>query len=142
MSYKLALETAGAVIKEYKEFGSYQGTWIAVLENGNIVEGSYGSCSGCDSFHAEFDYHEILEEQEDGKYYRNNYHWDEDELISKEEAEEINEQYKQRLVNFGLSYLNEQQSFEEALNRYKIKCEDEYAWEDDKGIYEWLKSRV
>lgn len=56
MGYTEALEATGAKVKEYKEFGSYQGTWIAIIEDGRFIEGSYGSCSGCDSFQAEFGY--------------------------------------------------------------------------------------
>lgn len=59
MSYESALEAAGATVHEFKEFGSYQGDWWAkVTHNGQTgwVQGSYGSCSGCDAFQAEFDY--------------------------------------------------------------------------------------
>jgi hypothetical protein len=40
----------------YKEFGSYQGDYIAILKRPNGIEiwkGSYGSCSGCDWIEAE-----------------------------------------------------------------------------------------
>lgn len=63
MGYRQALEAAGAEIEEYKEFGSYQGTWFAVLTNGNIVEGAYGSCSGCDAFESEFGYKDPTQQQ-------------------------------------------------------------------------------
>lgn len=59
MSYRKALEAAGAKIVAYDEFGSYQGDWWAkVIHNGvtKWVNGYFGSCSGCDSFAAEFDY--------------------------------------------------------------------------------------
>lgn len=56
MGYQSALEAAGVEVEEFREFGSYQGTWIAILKDGRVVEGSYGSCSGCDAFQAEFDY--------------------------------------------------------------------------------------
>jgi hypothetical protein len=57
MSYRESLEAAGAVVHHFKEFGSYQGDWWAkvVLEGREgWINGSYGSCSGCDSFKAEF----------------------------------------------------------------------------------------
>lgn len=54
MAYKEALEANGLEIIEFKEFGSYQGTWIAKTSEGKFIEGSYGSCSGCDAFEAEF----------------------------------------------------------------------------------------
>jgi hypothetical protein len=45
----------------YQEFGSYQGEWLLVSkghDNYFIYKGSFGSCSGCDSFEAEFGYRE------------------------------------------------------------------------------------
>lgn len=57
MSFQQAIEAAGATVHEFKEFGSYQGDWYALVTvNGEKgwVHGSYGSCSGCDSFEAEF----------------------------------------------------------------------------------------
>jgi hypothetical protein len=57
MGYQTAMEAAGAVIHAYESFGDYQGSWYAkVTYNGETgwVEGSYGSCSGCDAFEAEF----------------------------------------------------------------------------------------
>lgn len=61
MSYRKALELSGAKIFEFEEFGTYSGDWYALIEyNGviGIVRGNYGSCSGCDSFLAEFGYDE------------------------------------------------------------------------------------
>lgn len=58
MSYRKALEAAGAEIHEFKEFGSYQGDWWAKVKfkgKSGWVRGSYGSCSGCDAFQAEFE---------------------------------------------------------------------------------------
>lgn len=60
MGYTKALEAAGATVYDWKQFGSYQGTWIAevALPNGRqgLIKGYYGSCSGCDAFEAEFSY--------------------------------------------------------------------------------------
>ena len=61
MSYELALEAAGCTVIEYVIFGSYQGEWLALVDhNGQrgVIEGSYGSCSGCDAFEAEFGWHD------------------------------------------------------------------------------------
>jgi hypothetical protein len=61
MSYQDALEAAGAKVLQFEQFGSYQGEWFALVEfNGETgwVNGSYGSCSGCDSFEAEFGWDE------------------------------------------------------------------------------------
>lgn len=59
MGYEESLIAAGANIKEFAYFGSYQGDWLALVEyDGKTgwVSGSYGSCSGCDAFEAEFGY--------------------------------------------------------------------------------------
>lgn len=59
MGYSDALEAAGATVIQFSEFGDYQGTWLAYVKYKDklgYITGSYGSCSGCDSFQAEFDY--------------------------------------------------------------------------------------
>lgn len=56
MSYEQALEVAGAKVLAFEQFGSYQGDWWAKVEiDGKLawINGSYGSCSGCDAFEAE-----------------------------------------------------------------------------------------
>lgn len=55
MGYEEALEAAGAHVTEFREFGSYQGDWFARIGD-TVVQGSYGSCSGCDAFADEFGY--------------------------------------------------------------------------------------
>jgi len=58
MGYIEALEAAGAVVHSDASFGSYQGDWLAFVtykDQTGLVRGGYGSCSGCDSFAAEFD---------------------------------------------------------------------------------------
>ena len=59
MSYQEAMEAAGATVHEFREFGSSQGDWIARVTfagTTGYASGSYGSCSACDSFEAEFGY--------------------------------------------------------------------------------------
>lgn len=61
-SYKGALEAAGAKVLQFESFGSYQGEWWAKVEyqgKTGWINGSYGSCSGCDSFEAEFGYSDM-----------------------------------------------------------------------------------
>lgn len=90
MSYQEALEATGAEVLEYEEFGSYQGEWLALVRVGGVLgvaEGSYGSCSGCDSFEAEFgwgdrdadDYQERLADFGNGYLPA----WSLDEMISR-----------------------------------------------------------
>ena len=50
----LLAEMTGGILISYKEYGSYQGDYVAILEKNNewyIYKGSYGSCSGCDWLH-------------------------------------------------------------------------------------------
>jgi len=72
--YETALIAAGANVKAMKSFGSYQGEWWALVEyEGRVgwINGSYGSCSGCDAFQANFnyDYDEGHTHAEPGGYY-------------------------------------------------------------------------
>ncbi len=80
MSYEKALKAAGAEVLEFESFGSYQGDWWAVCRyNGDIgwVTGSFGSCSGCDAYKAEFGW-----------------------------SDEEDPDYQDRLAAFGLGYLD------------------------------------
>lgn len=107
MGYSEALEKAGCKILAFEEFGSYQGTWLAFVEyNGQkgIVEGSYGSCSGCDAFQAEFGWGDDVHE-ENGKYYKS-WYADEDNEITKEEYDELKKAADKKLADFGASYLS------------------------------------
>jgi hypothetical protein len=59
MGYSSALVAAGCEVLEFEEFGDYQGSWYALVKLDNeigLVEGSYGSCSGCDAFEGELGY--------------------------------------------------------------------------------------
>lgn len=108
MGYSEALEKAGCEILDFKEFGSYQGTWLAFVKyNGErgIVEGSYGSCSGCDSFQAEFDTYGDEPTEIKGKYYKT-YWADPDAEITKDEFDELGRIADKKLADFGLSYLS------------------------------------
>lgn len=135
MGYQSSLEANGIVIKEFKEFGDYQGNWFAVTEDGNVISGSYGSCSGCDAFQAEIDYGSGGSSESNGKYYDGNYN-----ECSKEEYERLQIDYNERLKKFGQSYIDSAETIEEIIKRYEIKCAEEYAWEDDKEVLEWLKT--
>lgn len=51
--YARALKAAGFTVKDFAEFGSYQGDWFAFVEfDGKLgfIQDSYGSCGGCDEF--------------------------------------------------------------------------------------------
>jgi hypothetical protein len=58
-TYSTALKAAGARVLAYKEFGSYQGDWLAKVEyDGRVfwLRDYFGSCSGCDALEAELGY--------------------------------------------------------------------------------------
>lgn len=63
--YEKAMTAAGVTVAAYEQFGSYQGAWWAkvIFPNGEryFVTGSYGSCSGCDAFEAEFGWNDDKE---------------------------------------------------------------------------------
>jgi len=143
MGYSKALEKAGCEIIDFQEFGSYQGTWLAFVKyNGEtgIVQGSYGSCSGCDSFQAEFDYEDTPTEK-NGKYYKT-YWVDESDEITKEEYEELLKSAEKKLADFGLSYLSgglyNKEYYE---NKIKNLKEDDWFDGEEKEICEWAISR-
>lgn len=137
MSYKMCLEKAGAEVLDFKHFGSYQGTWMAFVNYGGkkgIVEGSYGSCSGCDAFEAEFDYSKEPTIGDDGKYFRNYQVWDEDNECTKEEYDRLIDDYEQKLVAFGRRYcgtLSDPDLYERPHFEARLKQLKEGDWFDD-----------
>lgn len=149
MSYETCLEKAGAEILDFKEFGSYQGEWLAFVyykgEKG-IVQGSYGSCSGCDAFEAEFDYCEEPEISGD-KFYKNGRTWDEDNECSEEEYYEAIAIYEKRLSDFGKSYLESdgkpdlysKEHYEQRL--LKLDSDDWFS-EEEREYIQWAIDRA
>jgi hypothetical protein len=134
MGYSEAMETAGATVHEFKEFGSYQGTWLALVTyNGNTgwIEDSYGSCSGCDAFEAEgFDYKEPVVGEKN---------WLRDEPYTQADVDA----YREKLAAFGRDYLERNfATLEEKLEEYRAKVAKEYAWDDDKEILAYLEARI
>jgi hypothetical protein len=133
MSYELTLEKAGAKVLAFKEVGSYQGDWMAIVEYNSqkaAVEGSYGSCSGCDAFEGEFGYGSEVK-FEDGKYIKN---------YDEEATEEEYNAYQQRLADFGKSYLDVLMTEFDLQNWLdnNPKSEDGYSFDEDKReLYQW-----
>jgi hypothetical protein len=86
MGYKEALEAAGAKVLAFKEFGTWQGDWWALVEyqgKRGWIHDYFGSCSGCDAFEAEFGWDEPTPQElaEFGKRYL-------DDIKTQEEAEQ------------------------------------------------------
>lgn len=117
MAYQEALEAAGATVHVFKEFGSYQGEWWALVTCADgrkgWVNGSYGSCSGCDAFDAEFGY---------GDEWCSEHAWDNDEQRATCAAcIEKQADYNDRLKCFGAGYLDDlhdQAAAEKEASRY------------------------
>lgn len=132
MGYSEALEAAGAKILAFQEFGSYQGDWFALVEykdKKGFASGSYGSCSGCDSFQAEFDY---TEEQ------CSEHMWSADAPACAD-CDENKANYQKRLAEFGEGYLEELMSQEEAEKSAARNLE----WDlDAKEMVDWVKAQA
>ena len=114
MSYKSAIEAAGAKVLEFKDFGSWQGEWVALVEyKGEVgwVQGSFGSCSHCDAFESEFG-------------------------LGLDEESETEVQYQARLASFGESYLGGLMTTELAAKYFDGAAE----WDTDSaGAAEWIR---
>ena len=136
MSYQLALEKAGADVLVFEYFGSYQGDWLAKVNyDGQLgwVHGYYGSCSGCDSFQAEFDYDDDPAQEytlKDGVYQHS---W-KDEQLTVSEYEAAVGHYNARLAQFGRNYLGELYTQQE--------IEAKYAKQDDWEEYDQMLAFV
>ena len=149
MSYKTCLEKAGANVLDYKEFGSYQGDWLAFVEymgQKGIVTGSYGSCSGCDAFEAEFRFKNSEPEEYEGRYYKNGYIWDEDNECSVEEFEISKQEYDNKLAEFGRRYLESNGSadlYDKSHYEKRLLQLDPEDWFDneEKEQIEWALNR-
>lgn len=106
MSYEQALAAAGAQVISFESFGSWQGEWVALVDyrgERGWVQGSFGSCSHCDSFEAEFG-------------------WGFDE-----DGEETEGQYQARLASFGESYLGGLQTTQQVVSQFEELAE----WDSD-----------
>jgi len=110
MSYREALEAAGARVLAFEHFGSWQGEWVALVEYKSEVgwvQGSFGSCSHCDSFEAEFGW-----------------------------GAEDEDDYQQRLASFGESYLGGLQSTDAVVASF----DDQSNWDtDSEQAASWIR---
>ena len=121
MGYTEAMEAAGATILNYEEFGSYQGDWWAkVSYEGRVfwVHGSFGSCSGCDAFQAEFGY------GHDEECSEHRYEYPPPENCPN--CDQSKAAYQIKLAEFGKSYLFSDLTQEEAE-----KEANPYDWDSD-----------
>lgn len=117
MGYCEALEAAGAAVHEYKEFGSYQGEWLAkVTHDGRQgwILAYFGSCSGCDAFQATFDCSSFWPESGD----------------SEAETARKHAEYNAKLAEFAQGYLGDILSQDDVEKRLLEKSEYDGEAED------------
>jgi len=111
MSYQEAIEKADAKIHAFQSFGSYQGDWWAKVtfkEATGWVYGYYDSCSVCDTFKREFGYNNQCK--------LHKYANDTDEVVINCKLCQCKKaSYEFRIVAFGLKYLDDIISKDEAL---------------------------
>jgi hypothetical protein len=143
MGYAHALRTAGAEVVDFKEIGSYQGTWGAVVDfqgQRSLVTGYYGSCSVCDAYQSQFGWSDDdpYYDNESDKYYTDR--WMSTE-ITKEEAEEISLKARQELIDFGMSYLRHPMTKDDVIKRieYYDKNDDgDWSFDsEERELYDW-----
>jgi hypothetical protein len=129
MGYRQALEAAGATVLAFDEFGDYQGTWLAKVTVGEelrLVTGSYGSCSGCDAFQAEFDFR--------SHNHGDRYVYPDDPADHDPSCEEC-ARYSRELAEFGRRYLDDPVDPAVARKRF----EEEREWDSEApAVLAWL----
>ncbi len=132
MSYESALKAAGADVHCFEQFGSYQGDWWAKVTYKGMtgwVNGSYGSCSHCDAFSAEFGYKAGCQIA-----FEEHTYCPED---SCSDCKSSKEDYDRRLIAFGEGYLENILSQEQA----EAKAAENIEWDLDAGeMLQWIKS--
>lgn len=107
MSYQDALEAAGARVIEFREFGSYQGEWVAKIGDDKYVMGYYGSCTGCDAFEGELGWAD--QDCDEHKYEHRG------DCPACQVAEQ---EYAVRLRSFGESYLGTEYTKKELIEYF------------------------
>lgn len=119
--YEDILEDVCDKVYGYKEFGSYQGDWLAYVRyKGKDVwiKGSYGSCSGCDWFQAVEKYP-----------WEWDYEGNEVEYLKRVEAESV--RLRDLFVN---EYLEEDMLFTAGQLYEKLKEDRGWDWDADKML--------
>ena len=146
MGYITTLEKAGAKVIASKFLGSYQGTWGAICDYKGqrvMAVGSFGSCSYCDAFEAEFETYsssdEVRMDKETGKYYRG-WFMDEDSEITKEQYDAGIAALDKRYCEFGETYLRNpetKESIQKRIDYYNSLSDDDYFDYEERELYDW-----
>jgi hypothetical protein len=137
MSYERALEAAGAKVLEFRAFGDWSGTWWAkVILNGkeSWISGSFGSCSGCDAFEAEFGFEDHYCEKH---LFSDD---DEAEVANCEECNKMQALFKEKLAAFGKYYLDNCQFTQEEAEK---TVKEDLEWDMElQEMYDWIKENA
>ncbi len=134
MGYQEAMEAAGATILAFERFGSYQGSWWAKVEYEGKqfwIRGGFGSCSGCDAFYAEFGYDEG-EHCDEHAYYS-------DAPNDCKACAETREKYKEKLANFGRSYLTGNEYTQQEAEK---SVSNSYDWDEKTEQLKFIKENA
>jgi len=132
----MALEATAAIVLYYEAFGSYQGDWVAFIHYDGqlgVVVGSYGSCSGCDAFEAEFGGGHGVANDEEYEYHA----WNQ----NKPGCEEC-EKEAQKLVDFGKSYCEFALVTLEEVDQKMGRASDDEEWDSDSGEVAKLLKKI
>ena len=133
MSYQEALSAAGAEVLDFEQFGSYQGDWWAKVRyegKESWVNGAFGSCSGCDSFEAEFGWDEGHCEA---------HKYDDKGSVGCHQCAEAAELYEKRLADFGRGFLSDLRTQEEA----EAEASRNIEWDHDaEKMLSWIKDHA
>jgi glutaredoxin len=133
--YQSALEAAGATVLAFKEFGSYQGEWWAKVRHKRKTRwvcGSYGSCSGCDAFEAEFGYNEDRCEE-------HRYDWEDEKSPACDACKAAKASATEKLAKFGAVYLEDTKTQSEA-EKEALRNLD---WDSDaQPMVDWLRANA
>ena len=130
MSYKEALEAAGAEVELFEEFGSYQGDWYARVKiNGERkwIHGYFGSCSGCDAFEHEFSSYGSESYYSDGNGCEKHRYQDN---TTCEDCIALQAKYNVRLAKFGKTQLLENDSWTQEEVERELNT-DRLEWDED-----------
>lgn len=115
--YDAALWATGVKVLGSERFGSYQGDWWALVEFQNreryFINGSFGSCSVCDAFQAQFESGSGFDEPQDRP------------------------DYLHRLKAFGREYLTDCRTYEQAME----EAATNESWDLEAGaVIAWIKA--
>ena len=142
--YAESLKAAGAEVLGFEMFGSYQGSWLALVRVGGAlraIRGYYGSCSGCDAFQDEMGYesHVVID------------HGGTETWHDPEDADRFVagcakcEAWRDKLAAFGRKYLDEAKEPRATLDEL-VSDANEYSDDDDraavKALVGWLKEHA